>query len=329
MKRLITGIRPSASLTIANLIGSVIPLLELQKLDDTEIFVFVATMHGLTDHEPREIVPNIREVVRDYLALGLDPTRVTIFDQRDVRSEVALLKLYLERHITVARACRIPTLKDKLQDGQRPEEATALLMSYPVMMTADIVLQDADIVPVGKDQYSHMETARELVDAFNKRYGNGKSVLVRPETMNREEPINILSLTGDGKMSKSRPENALFLTEDEKTLRKKIRRAETAFESQMTDKLDSLITMTLALAPEKKPAVDEILTRHKSGDKVMGEFKDLVADVVIDFTTRFQKKRALISESDVDAILADGATKARANAQDVVARVEEALGINA
>ena len=114
MKKLITGIRPTANLTVANLIGAAMPLLELQK-SDNDILVFVATMHGLTDHEPNELMGSVNEVVKDYLALGLNPKKVTIFDQRAIRNQISLLKLYLERHITVSRACRVPTLKEKLR----------------------------------------------------------------------------------------------------------------------------------------------------------------------------------------------------------------------
>jgi tryptophanyl-tRNA synthetase len=330
MQTLITGIRPSASLTIANLIGSVVPLLELQNLSDTDVRVFVATMHGLTDHEPHEVVPNVPEIVRDYLALGLDPAKVTIFDQRAIRSEVALLKLYLERHITVARACRVPALKDKLREGQNPEEATVLLMGYPVMMAADIVLQDADVVPVGKDQYSHLEVTRELVDTFNKKYGTEKKpVLVRPQTLNRDDPVNILALTGEGKMSKSKPETAVFLTDDESVIRKKIKRAETAFEGEMSEQLQSLVHVAHALAPTRTKEVDEVVARHMAGEKVMGTFKQLVADVVADFAKDFQEKRATITDAAVTEILDSGADVAQKSARVVLARVEAALGIDA
>ncbi|MEI7452523.1 MAG: tryptophan--tRNA ligase [Candidatus Falkowbacteria bacterium] len=326
MKKVLTGIRPTATLTIANLIGAAVPILELQK-SDNEILVFVATMHGLTDHEAGDIVESVDEVVRDYLALGLDPKKVTIFDQRAVRRQVALLKLYLERHITVARACRIPTLKDKLRDGQTPEQANVLLMAYPIMMAADILLQEAQIVPVGKDQYSHMEVTRELADSFNDKYGKGKAILVRPETMNRQDPVHILALTGDGKMSKSKPEGAIFLNDAPEVIRKKIMRAETAVEGEMTKKLNSLIEMALSLAPDRVDEIKVFIDKHLDGEKVMGGFKKLLADILVEFTTNFQAKRAKITDAQVHKILADGALVAQANADKVLERVETAMGI--
>lgn len=324
-KRILTGIRPTATLTIANLIGAAFPLLELQKLNESnEILVFVATLHGLTDHEPEQL--KVGDIVKDYIALGLDPSKIVIFDQHDLRKEVALLKLYLERLITVSRACRVPTLKDKLKDGQSAEQANVLLMAYPIMMAVDILLQDAHLVPVGKDQFSHMEVARELADAFNLAYGNGTDVVVRPETMNRDEPVHILSLKGDGKMSKSKPDGAIFLTDSPDEIRKKMRRAETALEGQTSEKLQSLITIMAKLAPHKQDEVNGLIQQHMAGGKVMGKFKALAAEVIIDFTKRFQEKRATISDEQVNAVLKNGITIAKANASAVLERVERAMG---
>lgn len=324
-KRILTGIRPTATLTIANLIGAAFPLLELQKLNESsEILVFVATLHGLTDHEPEQL--KVGDIVKDYIALGLDPSKIVIFDQHGIRKEVALLKLYLERHITVSRATRVPTLKDKLKDGQTPEQATVLLMAYPIMMAVDILLQDAHLVPVGKDQFSHMEVARELADAFNNKYGNGGKIVVRPETMNIDEPVNILSLTGDGKMSKSKPEGAIFLTDSPEDIRRKMKRAETAIEGQTSEKLDNLVAIVKAIAPERVGEVNEIIEQHLNGEKVMGKFKTLVADIIIEFTTAFQERRAQISDEQVEEVLQSGISIARANASAVIQKVEKAMG---
>ncbi len=326
MKRIITGIRPTASLTVANLIGAAIPLLELQKTDN-EILIFVATMHGLTDHEAGEVVSSVNEIVKDYLALGLDPKRITIFDQRDIREQVALLKLYLERHITVSRACRVPTLKEKLKRGQNPEQANVLLMNYPVMMAADILLQEAEIVPVGKDQYSHIEIAKELCDSFNLKYGKGKKVLLRPEAMNRKEAVNILALVGEGKMSKTKSDTAIFLKDKEDVIRKKIMRAETAVEGQDSEKLQSLLNIVKALKPEKEKEMKEIIGRHRKGEKVMGEFKKALANILVEFTSSFQKKRRMISNDEVNKILKKGAKIASKNADLVIEKVEKAIKI--
>ncbi len=323
MKTLITGIRPTATLTVANLIGAAVPLLELQNNSNLEnVLVFVATMHGLTDHELEQL--DASEVVKDYLALGLNPDKVTIFDQKDIRKEVALMKMYLERHITVSRACRVPTLKDKLKDGQTPELANVLLMAYPVMMAADIFLQGATLVPVGKDQYSHMEVARELADSFNEKYGH---ILPRPETMNRSEPVNILSLIGPGKMSKSKPEGAIFLTDTVEMIQKKMKKAETAVEGEMSEKLDSLIKMSVALAPGREDEIRSLIQSHLNGEKVMGSFKKLVSEILVEFTISFQKKRSEITNQDVSYILETGAVIARRNAEFMLQKVERAMGM--
>lgn len=324
---ILTGIRPSASLTIANLIGSVYPILELQRdqKEKNDILVFVATIHGITDHDPAEVVPNIEEVVRDYLALGLDPNRIIIFDQRFIRREVAIMKLYLERHATISRMLRVPTLKDKLRKGQQEEQASVLLANYPIMMTADIVLQDATMVPVGKDQYPHIEFAREIVATFNSRYG--ESVLTMPEIMNRGEPVNILSLRGDGKMSKTNPNNALFLTDKKEIVYKKIQSAETAFPGSMSEKLSNLVYVGKLVAPDSSNEFDKIIAGHMKGEKVMGVFKKFLAEKTIAFLIEFQKERSKISPQAVNKILRHGGEIAMERANNVLDRVETALKI--
>lgn len=320
---IITGIRPSANLTVANLIGAMFPVLELQERGDPT-FVFVATMHGLTDNEGKNIASNVLEVAKDYLAVGLNPEKVTMFDQRTLRKEVALLKLYLERHITISRMVRVPTLKEKLKAGQNPEHASALLAGYPIMMAADILLQDSTLVPVGKDQLSHMEVARELSRAFNAKYG---PVLIVPEALNQREPVNILALRGEGKMSKSKPDDALFLIDTEADIRRKVKRAETANPGVMNEKIESLMFIGKTLAPKRQDEIDAFITRHKSEEKVMAEFKALLADIVVSFTIEFQKKRNAISDKKAEEILQKGGVVALARAQDVLDRVEKALGI--
>ena len=182
------------------------------------------------------------------------------------------------------------------------------------------------MVPVGKDQFSQMEVARELADAYNNMYGNGKKIVVRPETMNINEPINILSLTGDGKMSKSKPEGAIFLNDSPEDIRKKMKRAETAIEGQTSEKLNNLVSIVKAIAPEREKEVIALAEQHLKGEKVMGKFKTLVADIIIEFTTSFQKRRAQISDEQVAEVLQRGISIARANANEVIQRVEKAMG---
>ena len=321
---IITGIRPSGNLTIANFVGSVIPFLELQKKKNPT-FVFVATMHGLTDKEPSEVMSNVNAIVKDYLALGLDPDSVTIFDQKALRYEVALLKLYLERHITISRLIRVPTLKDKLKRGQNPEQASALLAGYPIMMAADILLQRAKLVPVGKDQFSHVEVARELAKDFNSKYGD---VFVVPECLNRAEPVNILALRGEGKMSKSYPEDAIFLTDSEATIEKKIKRAETANPGERSEKIDSLAFLTKIISAEASREIEEILKRHEKGEKVMVDFKRSVSKAVISFVNQFQERRKKIDDKKVKEVLSSGEEKASSQARDTINKVESLLGVN-
>ena len=205
-----TGIRATGDLTVANYMGAVEPILGLQK--KTRPLIFVADLHAMTDKEPEVAKKFINEVVADYIALGIDPNKTDIYIQSDIMEQVTVLMVILARHISTAELMRIPTLKEKLKPNMGSESANALLLLYPVMMAADILLQRAENVPMGVDQLPHMEMTRELARRFNKKYGN---VFPIPKAL-QVKSLNILSLRGHGKMSKSIPETAIFLTDDKK-----------------------------------------------------------------------------------------------------------------
>jgi len=209
--------------------------------------VFVADLHAMTDNEPKIVKQYIYNVVADYLALGLDPDKTIIFLQSDIASEVTTLTAFLARLISVAELLRVPTLKEKLKKNAKPESANALLLLYPVMMASDILLQRAKLVAVGEDQMPHIELTRELARRFNKKYSK---VFPIPKAL-EIKPLRILSLKGEGKMSKSKPEGAIFLTDDFDTVTRKIKNAETAFEGEMNKKLESLILIAKNLSKSK------------------------------------------------------------------------------
>ena len=231
----------------------------------------------------------------------------------------------LARHISVAELLRVPTLKDKLKSGARPETANALLFLYPVMMAADILIQQAKKVPVGEDQSAHLEAARELARRFNKKYGN---VFILPSAL-EVKSLRILSLRGKGKMSKTSPAGALFLTEDLKSASDKIKKSETAFEGKMTEKLKSHIILARGLAKSEKDKkeIDSIIERHKKGEAVMGEFKKVFTRIVLEFLKDFQGKRKKIIENPeyISLVLEKGKKIAEANANKTMALVEKAL----
>lgn len=321
---ILTGVRPTGNLTVANYLGAVKPIIELQKQDKDSVMLFVADLHALTDSEPQVVRKYSQDLVADYLALGVDPAKTTIYLQSDLEGEVGMLTLLLARHINVGELMRVPTLKDKIK-GSNPETANSLLFLYPVLMAADILIQMAKKVPVGEDQIAHLEVTREIARRFNKKYGN---VIPVPEVM-QVKALRIQSLKGQGKMSKTNPEGAIFLTDDLNTVSKKIKRAETAFEGKMTDQLEShiIVAKSLAKTDEERLQVDAIIEAHKDFKPVMGDFKKLFTKIVQEFIQEFQERRAEITRHPdlVPSILEQGAVKARANAEDTLIQIKEAL----
>jgi len=322
--KVFTGIRPSGDLTVANYLGAIKPILKLLE-DGIEPIVFVADLHALTDKEPSLAKKFVNEVVADYLALGLDPKRTTIFVQSVIGPQLFTLMSYLARHITVAELLRIPTLKDKLKNNAREETANSLLLLYPVLMASDILMQRAEQVPVGEDQIAHIEITRLLAKRFNDKYGD---VFPIPKAY-QVKSLRILSLKGEGKMSKSVPEGAIFLTDDVESAVKKVKRAVTAVEGKMTEGLESNIILARGLCKSEEDLmrIDTIVAEHMTGKKVMGEFKKVLAKVVAEFLTEFQKHRKKIVQNPglIRDVLNKGAKIAIENADETMALVEKAL----
>lgn len=324
--KVLTGIRATGGLTIGNVLGAVMPVIHLGEQTGMKPLVFVADLHALTDHEPNIVKKNIFEVVTDYLALGLDPDKIDIFIQSDIKAEVLELTALLARHITVAELIRVPTLKEKIRSGMSPETANALLALYPIMMAADILLQRAEFVPVGEDQQPHIEMTRLLAKRFNKRYGD-VFPLPKPQEVRQ---LRIISLNGQGKMSKSTPEGAIFLDDDESTIRAKVKRAQTAFDGQMPEILVSHFDIARGFAKndEVLKQVEEIYESHMHGNKVMGEFKSLLADIIVDYVMDYQgKKKAVVADRKmVDGVLEKGLELAKKNASETMDLVRGVMG---
>lgn len=325
--KIFTGIRPTGSLTIANVLGAVHPLIQLQEDTGARPLVFVADMHALTDNEPSEIRDNVANVVVDYLSLGLGPEKVDIFIQSEIRAQVLELTALLSREISIAELIRIPTLKEKLKDTQNPENANTFLAFYPIMMAADILLQRAQFVPVGEDQEPHIEMTRTLAKNFNKKYGN---VLPLPQSQQVEQ-LRILSLDGNGKMSKSSPSTAIFLSDDEKTVTDKIKRATTAFEKEMPPVLEShfIVARGLATTDEHVAELDRILDEHMKGEKVMGDFKKVLTDIVNKYLANYRESRERVMDDHnlVSETLSRGIDLARENADETIHLVRESMGL--
>ncbi|MFA5773244.1 MAG: tryptophan--tRNA ligase [Candidatus Paceibacterota bacterium] len=282
----LTGIRPTSNLTIANYIGAIMPILAFQE-EGLRPYVFVADIHALTDNEP-EVLKYGDEILIDLLAAGVDPVKTIVYKQSSIANEIGVLTLLLARHVSVTELLRLPTLKEKVK-SDNVENANALLLMYPVMMAADILVQRATTIPVGKDQTAHIEIARKIARRFNKEVGD-----IFPEPVTHVmDMVKILSLRGESKMSKSIPEDAIFLTDTPDKVKVKIKRAQTAIAGVMSDNLESHITLIKAICDDAKVLedVDSIINAHMNGQSVMGDFKKIFTEVVINFLSSFQSKR--------------------------------------
>lgn len=333
----LSGFRPTSDLTVGNYLGAIRPALEIQSDPTKDLSVFVADLHGLTDHDPREIAPYRSGVIRDCVALGIDPEQTTLYLQSQVEAEVVQIANRIAPYATVGELARTPNLKEKmgLLRGQEPtddEEALAAnyaLLGYPVLMAADIYSQEATLVAVGEDQIPHLEFARTVARRFNNRFGaNGHPVLVEPSIL-AVDSVRIMSLSGKGKMSKSQPEQAIMFTDDPGVARKKIQRAATAEAGEWNDTLASHFTVAegLATTAEQLTELDEIKTAHRRGRAVMGAFKAHWAAIVEERLVGFQDARARISDDDVAGILERGGARAGEHASTVLANMRTSMGM--
>lgn len=322
--RVLSGIKPTGKLTLGNYIGALRHFKDFQ--DSGEVFIFIADLHALTlPIDPEELRENSRDLACFYLASGLDPKKTTIFLQSSV-SEHAELNAILQNYLYMGELSRMTQFKEK--SAKLKESAIGLgLFAYPVLMACDIVLYDADIVPVGEDQTQHVEITRDLVNRFNGRYGK---VLVEPKTKINKVGARIMSLTNPlVKMSKSDPKGDIFLKDDMKTVRKKIMSAVTDSGSEV--KFDK----------ENKPGVSNLLTIYASMKDISieeaeavfassryGDFKKAVADAVIEELEPFQAKYQAIKDSgEYLEVLRAGRDKAKQIAHQTLLRVQKAVGL--
>jgi tryptophanyl-tRNA synthetase len=331
MNRALTGIRPTGDLTVANYVGAMEPIVALQDSFEGPINTFVADLHALTDQEPGTANRTRLDVVRSYLAAGVTPDRARLYLQSHIGQQTTELASLLDRHISLAEIMLVPTLKDKLQPGQSENNASMALARYPVLMAADILIQDATHVPVGKDQYPHIEVTRKLTRRWNARYGNDDEELKFnvPDVLESEGTQIADLVRPDKKMSKSNPRGAIFLRDTPDEIARKIKKARTGLPGEIDSTLESHFTLTkrLAASSEVRDKVANLRTAHLAGAAVMGEFKGLMTDTAIHFVTGFQERFNSISDAEVKQVLRDGGAEAREEANGVMARVHRAMNI--
>ena len=325
MARILSGIKPTGNLTLGNYIGALKHFKDFQ--DSGEVFIFIADLHALTlPIDPEVLRSNIRDLACFYLASGLDPKKATIFTQSSV-SEHAELNAILQNYLYMGELSRMTQFKEKSQ--LMKDSAIGLgLFAYPVLMAADIVLYDADIVPVGEDQIQHVEITRDLVHRMNKRYG--EKTLVEPNYKVNKVGARIMSLSNPTvKMSKSDPKGDIFLHDPMEVVRKKIMSAVTDLGSEVRyDKeekpgISNLLTIYAAI---KEISIEEA-EAHFAGYRY-GDFKREVADAVIEELEPFQKRFLEIRESKAYLpVLKEGARRAKEIASKTLKRVQNAVGL--
>ena len=324
MKRLLSGIKPTGDLTIGNYIGALKNFSNMQK--DYETFIFVADLHALTiQNNPIELKNKIKNILGIYLACGLDPKYTTLFIQSENMYHANLGWIF-ECNTYMGEASRMTQYKEKKKEN---ENVSVGLFTYPMLMAADILIYDADVVPVGIDQKQHVELARNIAERFNNRYGDTFKV---PEPVINKEGAKIYDLQNPTKkMSKSddNDKGVIVLLEDPEIARKKIMSAVT--DSDMEVRYD----------PENKPGISNLLVIYSSlkdisisdaekefNGKNYGEFKRSVADCVVDFLTDLQAKYKKIMDSDmIDKILDESNEKVRKIAEEKVRIVFDKVGV--
>lgn len=327
--RIISGITPSGSaLHIGNYFGAVKPQIDLQEGNET--YYFVADLHALTTVQDRtRLEANIENVVLDYLALGLDPSRCVFFRQSDVPAHSQMM-VVLGNYVTYGHMQRMHAFKDKLQKGTSVESINMGLFNYPILMASDILLYNAKGVPVGEDQRQHVEITRDIAESFNKAYG--KEILTLPEALISKETGKIIGTDGQRKMSKSLG-NVISIFEDEKVIRKQIMGCFTdpnRIKATDPGKVEgNPVFVFHDLLNEDKHEVDDLKERYKMGKVGDVEVKEKLFEAHMRMFGPARKRREELKASMelVRNVLSMGAEKAGRVANKTLNDVYAEIGI--
>ena len=335
-ERILTGIRPTGMLHLGNYFGATRNFIELQQ--NYDCYVFIADWHSLTTHpDTSELKNSVRRVLAENIACGLDPDKTTLYVQSDV-PEIAELYLYLNMLAYQGELEKTVTFKDKVR--QNPDNVNAGLLTYPVLQAADIIIQRATKVPVGKDQEQHLEMARNFAQRFNHRYGKGEDILLEPQpfSFDGKNLVKILSLDGNGKMSKSENQmNTLYLADSDELILKKLKKAKTdqgpdTINGTPPDYIENLFTlMHLVSSADTMAFFRNAYANSSSGNVVIryGDMKKQLGEDMVKFLAPIREKTndLLADPSYLGKVMQDGKEKARANASATLAMVRKAMSI--
>lgn len=327
-KRVLTGDRPTGRLHLGHYVGSIKNRLILQ--EEYECFFIIADLHTLTTKHKKEDITelssNIRSILLDYLACGIEPSKSCIYLQSAV-PEVALLSLILSNLVTVPRLQRVPSIKDMAQNAGISELPFGLL-GYPVLQAADILLPRSHLVPVGKDNESHVEVTRELAKRFNNLYGN---VFPLPETLS-SEISTLVGTDGQAKMSKSL-NNTIFLSDSAEDVKQKVRRMYTdpnRTSSTVPGKVEGNPVFIYHDAfNENKAEVEDLKERYRTGRVGDVEVKDKLSLAINAFLQPIRERRASFETNEelLQSIIVEGNKKMKKEAQETLSLISDAMGM--
>ncbi|MDD2964725.1 MAG: tryptophan--tRNA ligase [Bacteroidales bacterium] len=327
MEIVVSGIRPTGELHLGNYFGAVRNFLRMQY--ENQCYFFIADYHSLTTHPtPADLHGNVRRVLINYLAAGLDPDASTLYIQSDV-PEVTELYLLLNMNAYLGELQRVTSFKEKVR--KQPDNVNAGLLTYPTLMAADIIIHKAHKVPVGKDQEQHLEMTRTFANRFNRMYN--VEYFVEPQAYNfGEQLIKIPGLDGSGKMGKSEGEgNAIFLSDSPEVIKKKVMKAvsdsgPTEPNQPKPDAIQNLFTlMEVVSSPE---TLDFFNEKYNTCQIRYGDMKKQLTQDMIQFTAPFREKINEIAadEAYLKKVVNTGAEKARESAAKTVREVRQIIG---
>ncbi len=323
---LVSGIQPSGRLHIGNYLGALKNFVDLQKSGKYQCYFFLADLHSLTEYpaDAKTEAKQILELAADYLAVGLDPKKSVIFQQSQIpaHSELAWI---LNTITPLGELRRMTQYKDKSENEK--ESANTGLLTYPVLMAADIILYDAKFVPVGEDQVQHLELARTLARRFNKKFGQ---IFAEPQPLLTETP-RVMSLKNpEKKMSKSQPDSCLFLDDSPEEIKMKVGRATTdsgseiKHDPQRKQGVSNMLGIYSALSGQSIPALEK-----KFAGKTYSEFKSSLAALIADHFADYRKskKQLLAKPASLKQVLAKGSATAAKTASRKIAEVKKRVGL--
>lgn len=329
MKRILSGINPSSAkgLHLGNYLGAVKSHVAYQT--QGECFYFIANLHSLnTVFNKQEVMDNTMNIFTEYLAFGIDPNKTTFYVESDI-PEIPYLQTILNNVVTVSELKRMHAYKDKMQNAVDHDAISMGLFSYPVLMAADILIFDADVVPVGEDQSQHVEITREMARTFNNRYGN---VLKIPELSIKKETARVVGIDGERKMSKSLG-NDIPVFANEKIIRQQIMNITTdparIHPTDPGDPSKNVAFTYFELLEYDTNKIEDMKERYRKGTIGDVEIKKTLFEVYMAYFAdiRSRKEELLKNRDYIHELRIEGAKKAQQIASHTLTRIKKAVGV--